>query len=88
VIAREPPYRLRGRARPSRRRAIARAAFVLLLGGACFAVGLALGGAVEENPKPGGRVTYVRTLRPVSLAPAPRTVTVTVTDPTTATEGS
>jgi hypothetical protein len=41
-----------------------------------FAVGLALGEALHDNPTPGGRRTTERTLRPLSLAP--RTVTVTV----------
>lgn len=41
-----------------------------------FAVGLALGEALHDNPTPGGRRTTERTLRP--LAVAPRTVTVTV----------
>jgi hypothetical protein len=41
-----------------------------------FAVGLALGEALHDNPTPGGQRTTERTLRPLSLAP--RTVTVTV----------
>jgi hypothetical protein len=43
-----------------------------------FAVGLALGEALHDNPKPGPARTLVRTLHPLPLAPAPRTVTVTV----------
>jgi hypothetical protein len=46
---------------------------------AVFALGLALGQALNGNPEPGGARTYVRTLKPLPLAPAPRTVTVTVT---------
>ena len=42
------------------------------------AVGVALGEALHDNPKPGGTQSYVRTLRPLSLAPAALT-TVTVT---------
>ena len=42
-----------------------------------FAVGLALGEALHDNPTPGGQRTTERTLRPLSIAP--RTVTVTVT---------
>jgi hypothetical protein len=42
-----------------------------------FAVGLALGRALEEEPDPGGTVTAVRTLRPVPLPPVTATVTVT-----------
>ena len=41
-----------------------------------FAVGVALGEALHDNPKPGGERTTQRTLRPVPLAP--KTVTVTV----------
>ena len=41
-----------------------------------FAVGLALGEALHDNPTPGGQKTTERTLQP--LAVAPRTVTVTV----------
>jgi hypothetical protein len=60
-----------------RRRSVAwrRIAAVVLL--VCvFAVGLALGEALHDNPKPGGERTTQRILRPLPLAP--RTVTVTV----------
>jgi hypothetical protein len=43
-----------------------------------FAVGLAFGQALDENPKPAGSVTLVRTLEPLSVAPERETVTVTV----------
>ena len=44
-----------------------------------FAVGIALGEALHDNPQPGGTQTLVRTLHPLPLAPAAReTVTVTV----------
>lgn len=44
-----------------------------------FVVGIALGKALGDNPKPGREQTLVRTLRPLPLAPAAReTVTVTV----------
>ena len=47
-----------------------------------FVVGIALGQALHDNPKPGGTQTLVRTLRPLPLAPAAvKTVTVTVTTP-------
>jgi hypothetical protein len=47
-----------------------------------FAVGVAVGEALHDNPKPGGTQTLVRTLRPLPLAPAAReTVTVTVSNP-------
>ncbi len=50
---------------------------VLLLG-----VGVALGEALHDNPKPGGTQTLVRTLQPLPLAPAAReTVTLTVRNP-------
>lgn len=45
-----------------------------------FAVGIALGEALHDNPSPGGTQTLVRTLTPLQLAPAART-TVTVTRP-------
>ena len=41
-----------------------------------FAVGIALGEALHDNPQPGGEKTTQRTLRPLPLAP--QTVTVTV----------
>jgi hypothetical protein len=54
----------------------------LLLAGAlvvCFVVGIAVGEATRDNPRPGGTQTLVRTLRPLPLAPAAlETVTVTV----------
>ena len=46
---------------------------------AVFAVGVAVGEALHDNPQPGGGQTLIRTLRPLPLAPAAReTVTVTV----------
>jgi hypothetical protein len=47
-----------------------------------FCVGIALGEALHDNPKPGGAQTIVRTLHALPLAPAAReTVTITVTNP-------
>jgi len=47
-----------------------------------FVVGIAVGEAIHDNPRPGGTQTLVRTLTPLSLAPAAReTVTVTVQYP-------
>jgi hypothetical protein len=47
-----------------------------------FAVGIAFGEALHDNPAPGGTQTLERTLRPLPLAPAARqTVTVTVQNP-------
>jgi hypothetical protein len=46
-----------------------------------FGVGVAVGEAIHDNPKPGGMQTLVRTLRPVPLAPAAlETVTVTTVE--------
>lgn len=47
---------------------------------AVFAVGIALGESLHDNPAPGGTQTLVRTLLPLQLAPAART-TVTVRSP-------
>jgi hypothetical protein len=56
-----------------RRRALLLVGFVVV-----FAVGIALGEALHDNPRPGGEQTYVRTLDPLPLAPAAvETVTVT-----------
>ena len=44
-----------------------------------FAVGLALGEALHDNPSGGGTQTLVRTLKPLPLPPARETVTRTVT---------
>jgi hypothetical protein len=57
---------------------------VLLVVGAAlvFAVGIAVGEALNDNPQPGGTQSIVRTLQPLPLAPAARsTVTVTVQNP-------
>jgi hypothetical protein len=55
------------------RRALMAVAIVVV-----FVVGIAVGEAVHDNPKPGGTQTLVRTLRPLPLAPAAlETVTVT-----------
>ena len=46
-----------------------------------FGVGVAVGEALHDNPRPGGTRTFVRTLQPLSVAPsvAAKTVTVTAT---------
>ena len=47
-----------------------------------FAVGIALGQALDDGSGSGGTQTLVRTLRPLPLVPAARdTVTITVTNP-------
>jgi hypothetical protein len=37
---------------------------ILALGVLIFALGVAVGEALHDNPKPGGTVSYVRTLQP------------------------
>jgi hypothetical protein len=67
------------RPRPrKRRRRILPVLLAQLVLGAVFALGIALGQALHDNPKPGPDVTRVRTLTPAPLAPARETVTVTV----------
>ena len=59
------------------RRLIVAAALIV-----AFAVGIALGEALDDGSSPGGTQSLVRTLNPLPLAPAAlRTVTVTVTQP-------
>ncbi len=60
-----------------RRRAALVAALLVV-----FVVGIALGEALHDNPRPGGEETRVRTLTPLPLAPAAlETVTVTTSSP-------
>jgi hypothetical protein len=78
---RSPRARERARARRSerRRRALVWAARLAVLG-AVFLVGLAVGRAVEDTPRPGGTQTLERPLVPETLTPQ-ETVTVTVSKP-------
>ena len=70
--ARRPP---RGRRRsPALRPALTVLGLLLLL-----LIGISIGRALDDGPDPGGTRTNVRTLEPQPLAPAERTVTVTVT---------
>jgi hypothetical protein len=46
---------------------------------AILVLGISIGRALEDGPAPGGTETRVRTLEPLPVAPAARTVTVTVT---------
>ena len=75
-----PPGRRPRPAPPARRRRRAIGLLVvwtLVIAGAFF-VGLVVGRAIEEAPRPGGSQTLVRTLEPSTVGPA---VTVTVTAP-------
>ncbi|MGE5274824.1 MAG: hypothetical protein ACM3QU_13825 [Verrucomicrobiota bacterium] len=67
-------------ARPARRARRPRPLLRLLVGlvviVAVFALGLALGEALHDNPSGGGTQTLVRTLKPLPLPPARVTVTV------------
>lgn len=71
-----PPTVRPERRRPRKRRGWTR--FLLLLAAivVVFAIGLALGQALHDNPS-GGTQTVVRTLKPLPLPPARETVTVT-----------
>ena len=68
------------RERPRRRRW--RIVFAVLAAGVAFAVGVALGESLDDNPDPAHSptTTSIRTLGPLPLS-APSTVTVTVTRP-------
>jgi hypothetical protein len=68
--------------RHRRRRRRLRRLAPLLVVVVVFGLGVALGEALHDNPKPGGTQTLVRTLNPLPLAPAPgKTVTVTTSKP-------
>jgi hypothetical protein len=54
---------------------------LLAAGVVVFALGVALGQALEDNPRGGETQTVVRTLEPLQLPPARVTVTVTSTGP-------
>ena len=74
------PLRTGARRPPARRspaRLVLGIVLRLVLLAAVFAVGLALGESLHDNPKPGDSKTQTRELRPVSLPPVTRTVTVT-----------
>jgi len=61
---------------------VIRAAVIVVSLVVVFAVGVAVGEALHDNPRPGGGQTLVRTLRPLPPAPAAReTVTVTTQNP-------
>ena len=67
------------RRRTRRRRRFQWRPVLVVVGVVCaFGIGLAVGEALHVNPKPGGSITSTRPLRPLPLAPARETVTVTV----------
>ena len=57
-------------ARRRRRRVLWRALVAVVALAAAFVAGLAVGRALEDTPKPGGGQTLVRTLDPLTIAPA------------------
>jgi hypothetical protein len=63
--------------RMRRRRPLLRLLIGLAVIAVVFALGLALGEALHDNPSGGGTQTLVRTLKPLPLPPARETVTVT-----------
>jgi hypothetical protein len=78
-----PPSRRdrdRDRRRRRRRPVVALAIKVAVLVVLFFA-GLAIGRVLDDNPETDRPATFVRTLQPLELEPAPRTVTLTVTTP-------
>ncbi|HST26493.1 MAG TPA: hypothetical protein VLJ76_10905 [Gaiellaceae bacterium] len=75
-------HELRERRRVSRRRRQRRfpwkPVLLSLLVVCVFAIGIALGEALHDNPRPGGTRTTDVKLRPLPIVPARETVTVTV----------
>ena len=69
------------RVRPPRRRrrtpVVLRWSVRVAVACAVFAAGIALGQALDDNPKPARTRTVVRTLKPLPINPVPVTVTVT-----------
>jgi hypothetical protein len=72
--------RTRKRGRVRRYRALAWVLRLLVLAVVFFA-GVVIGRALESAPRPGGTQTIVRTLEPLTVEPAERTVTVTTSAP-------
>ena len=64
------------RQRRRRRRLLSRRLLVALALIAVFVLGIAVGQALDDHPSPGGTITSVRTLSPLSQQPPTRTVTV------------
>jgi hypothetical protein len=63
------------RRRRRRRRRWPRVLLLALVVLLVFAIGVALGEALHDNPKPGGSQTVVRTLKPLPLVPVAATST-------------
>ena len=72
-----PPLQT-ARRRPRRLGRLLRWVGALAAAAAVFALGVAVGQTLDDNPDPGGSITLVRTLEPLSLTPERETVTVTV----------
>ena len=75
MTAAAPPTRRTTR----RRRRPWRALLLVVVVAAVFAAGVAVGEALRDAPRPGGKRTYVRTLRPGTVSQTARTVTVVIT---------
>ena len=74
-----PSSRFAPRTSDDRRRAqLQRRVLGIVLVALVFALGVALGQALNDNPKPGRSRMFVRTLEPSTLPPVRETVTVTV----------
>jgi hypothetical protein len=58
----EPVHARRGEARRRRRRRVALAALGLVTAAALFGIGVAVGEALHDNPKPGGTRTQIDTI--------------------------
>lgn len=80
VVGEEPPARPSRprRSKRTRRRALLRVAVRAVFVAVVFLLGLVIGRALEDAPKPGGSQTIVRTLEPSTVGPV-QTVVVTVT---------
>jgi hypothetical protein len=76
-----PPRPRRTRSRPRGRERLARLLLAVAVLIFVFLLGIAVARTLDERPEPGGVVTDVRTLNPLSQQPPARTVTVTVTSP-------
>ncbi len=63
------PLEREARRRRQRRQEIARWSFRIALVLAVFALGIALGEALHDNPKPGGTITLERTFSIPSVPP-------------------